>query len=41
MINFYYKLRRSLIWAGKSRGSANMKKEMEKLNKPVYEVIVE
>lgn len=29
-----------LIWDGESRGSANMKKEMEKLNKPVYEVIL-
>jgi len=29
-----------LIWDGKSRGSANMKKEMEKLGKPVYEVIL-
>ena len=29
-----------LIWDGKSRGSANMKKEMERLDKPVYEVIL-
>jgi len=29
-----------LIWDGKSKGSANMKKEMEKLGKPVYEVII-
>lgn len=29
-----------LIWDGESKGSANMKKEMEKLNKPVYEVII-
>ena len=29
-----------LIWDGKSRGSANMKLEMEKLGKPVYEVVV-
>lgn len=29
-----------LIWDGKSRGSANMKLEMEKLNKPIYEVIL-
>ena len=29
-----------LIWDGKSRGSANMKKEMNKLNKPVYELII-
>lgn len=28
-----------LIWDGKSRGSKNMKEEMKKLNKPVYEVI--
>ena len=27
-----------LIWDGKSKGSANMKKEMQKLNKPIYEV---
>ena len=30
-----------LIWDGVSRGSANMKKEMTKLNKPIYEVILE
>jgi hypothetical protein len=29
-----------LIWDGESRGSANMKSEMLKLNKPVYEVIL-
>lgn len=29
-----------LIWDGKSRGSANMKSEMQKLGKPVYEVIL-
>lgn len=29
-----------LIWDGKSRGSANMKSEMRKLGKPVYEVII-
>lgn len=29
-----------LIWDGKSRGSANMKKEMEKLNKPIYEIVI-
>lgn len=29
-----------LIWDGKSKGSKNMKQEMEKLNKPVYEVIL-
>ena len=29
-----------LIWDGKSRGSANMKSEMEKLNKPIYEVVI-
>lgn len=29
-----------LIWDGESRGSASMKKEMEKLGKPVYEVIL-
>ncbi len=29
-----------LLWDGKSRGSSNMKKEMEKLGKPVYEIIV-
>ncbi|PCI45876.1 MAG: hypothetical protein COB41_00360 [Proteobacteria bacterium] len=29
-----------LIWDGVSRGSASMKKEMEKLGKPVYEVIL-
>jgi hypothetical protein len=29
-----------LIWDGESRGSANMKEEMLKLNKKVYEVII-
>lgn len=29
-----------LIWDGESRGSANMKQNMLKLNKPVYEVIL-
>lgn len=29
-----------LIWDGSSKGSANMKKEMQKLGKPVYEVIM-
>jgi hypothetical protein len=29
-----------LIWDGESKGSANMKREMEKLGKPVYEVII-
>lgn len=29
-----------LIWDGSSRGSANMKQNMEKLGKPVYEVII-
>ena len=29
-----------LIWDGKSRGSANMKQEMKKLNKPIYEVFI-
>lgn len=29
-----------LIWDGKSKGSANMKATMLKLNKPVYEVII-
>lgn len=28
-----------LIWDGKSRGSASMKREMEKLGKPIYEVL--
>ena len=30
-----------LIWNGVSRGSMNMKEEMERLRKPVIEVIVE
>lgn len=29
-----------LIWDGSSKGSKNMKAEMEKLSKPVYEVIL-
>lgn len=29
-----------LIWDGESRGSANMREEMQKLGKPVYEVII-
>jgi len=29
-----------LIWDGESKGSANMKENMLKLNKPVYEVIL-
>jgi len=29
-----------LIWDGESRGSASMKNEMLKLNKPVYEIII-
>lgn len=29
-----------LIWDGESRGSANMKKEMQKYRKPIYEVIL-
>lgn len=29
-----------LIWDGKSRGSGNMKKEMQKLGKTVHEVII-
>lgn len=29
-----------LIWDGESRGSASMKKEMKKLGKPVYQVIL-
>lgn len=29
-----------LIWNGKSKGSANMKKEMLALKKPVYEIIL-
>ena len=29
-----------LIWDGESRGSASMKNEMVKLNKPVYEIII-
>lgn len=29
-----------LIWDGQSKGSTNMKHEMEKLKKPIYEVII-
>jgi hypothetical protein len=29
-----------LLWDGKSRGSASMKREMEKLDKKVYEIIL-
>lgn len=29
-----------LIWDGESRGSASMKLEMKKLNKPIYEIIL-
>lgn len=29
-----------LIWDGESRGSKNMRNEMLKLNKPVYEVVL-
>lgn len=29
-----------LIWDGKSAGSSNMKNEMLKLNKPIFEVII-
>lgn len=29
-----------LIWDGESKGSKNMKQEMLKLNKPVYEIIL-
>lgn len=29
-----------LIWDGKSKGSGNMKMNMEKLNKPIYEIIL-
>lgn len=29
-----------LIWDGKSDGSADMKRRMKKLNKPIYEVIL-
>lgn len=29
-----------LIWNGKSNGSASMKREMEKLGKPVHEIII-
>lgn len=30
-----------LIWDGKSKGSSSMKKEMQRLNKPIYEVIID
>jgi hypothetical protein len=29
-----------LIWDGSSRGSANMRQQMERRGKPVYEVIL-
>lgn len=29
-----------LIWDGESRGSHNMRKEMAKLRKPIYEVVI-
>ena len=29
-----------LIWDGESRGSANMKLQMEKLKKPIYQLLV-
>lgn len=29
-----------LIWDGESRGSKSMKQQMEKLNKPIYEVVL-
>jgi hypothetical protein len=29
-----------LIWDGESKGSKNMKEEMKKLHKPIYEVIL-
>ena len=29
-----------LIWDGTSKGSSNMKIEMEKRNKPIYEIII-
>ncbi len=29
-----------LIWNGQSKGSASMKAEMERLNKPIYEIIL-
>ena len=29
-----------LIWDGKSKGSTSMKQQMEKLGKPIYEVIL-
>lgn len=29
-----------LIWDGESNGSSNMKRNMEKLNKPIYEIRV-
>ena len=28
-----------LIWDGESKGSANMRKQMDQLDKPIYEVI--
>jgi hypothetical protein len=29
-----------LIWDGQSKGSSSMKKEMQKLKKPIYEIII-
>jgi hypothetical protein len=29
-----------LIWDGKSRGSLNMRRQMQVLNKPIYEVVI-
>ena len=29
-----------LIWDGESRGSASMKREMEKRNKPIWEIVI-
>lgn len=29
-----------LIWDGESRGSANMKNQMQRLKKPVYEIVL-
>lgn len=29
-----------LIWDGESKGSANMKRQMQQLSKPVYEIII-
>jgi hypothetical protein len=30
-----------LIWDGLSKGSANMKAQMQKVDKPIYEIIIE